>query len=205
MTVVTTAMYKTARGIGITSFDADIAAAISSAESMILSVTGRDLALAERTEYHEFPLGFPCWLQLNHHPVTNLASVAYWSDQWVTLDPSHYEQRSPSGKLFVRGVFSGGRSMDQSRTVLSPASQFVGRSSPESLRIVYTAGYTAGGLEKALLEPFYKIVDAIRYDRTRPQFASQDGFQGVQVVNRSAEDLQETIRQLCQPFKAVIL
>jgi hypothetical protein len=169
-------------------------------------VTGRDLASAERTEYQSFQWRFPGWLQLNHYPVTDIASVAYWSNGWVVMDASQYEQRSPSGKLFVRGPFAGHRATtDPSRTVLSPASQYPAPSSPEELRIVYTAGYAAGGLEKALLEPFYKIVDAIRYDRTRPQFASQDGFQGVQVVNRSAEDLQETIRQLCQPFKAVIL
>ena len=195
-------MYKTSRGIGVSTLDAEIAAAISSAESIIETHTGRGLASAQRTEYHEFPQFSGGWIQLDCAPVTAIGSVSYWSGEWVAMSTSEYENRG-NGKLFFPSNTWG--YFNDSRVILGPAAVMPWPPEADSLRVVYTAGYAANALETKLLEPFYQIVDALRADRTVPKLAQSDGFAGTMAVNRAAADLQLRWSLLLQPFRRSVL
>jgi hypothetical protein len=196
-------MYKTSRGIGVSTLDAEIAAAISSAESWIESLTGRSLLSAEYTEYHSSPQFGNGWIQLDNWPVTAIASVSYWNGEWVALSSDQYEQRSSNGKVFFPSNTWG--YFDDSRVTLGPAATMPRPPEADSLRVVYTAGYAANSLEKGLLEPFYRLVDAIRYDRTTPKLAQSDGFAGTMAVNRSAADTEMILNLLARPFRRTLL
>lgn len=196
-------MYKTSRGIGVSTMDAEIAAAISSAESMIEAETGRALLSAEYTEYHSSPQFFDGWIDLDNWPVTAIASVSYWAGEWVALEASQYEQRSNNGKVFFPSSAWG--YFDDRRLILGPAATMPRPPEADAMRVVYTAGYASAELEKRLLEPFYRIVDAIRSDRTTPKFAQSDGFAGTMAVNRSADDLNQIIKILVRPFRKAAL
>lgn len=209
MGVVSASMYKAARQIasGITEQDANITAAISSAEQFIEAETGRKLASDTHTEYFDIRRGQTV-IHLSHWPVTTFTSLSWRNaSTWTAYSSSAYyaptDQNDRGTVQYLGTDYPYG-----TRQPFSIRPSRKGYALPEghqTIRAVYVAGFTTDSLAVSLREPFYRVVDYVAGDFGRVWSALSDGFSGTLRTNRTAADEGEIKAELLRPFRSVVL
>jgi hypothetical protein len=179
MAIITTAEYKTYAGITSNTDDTFIGLAISAAQSMAESYTGRTFDAGNFVDIIDGNVA-QANAQVKSWPINTLTSVEYRSGtQWITFQSDIYTFEPETGLIWIRspvwGRVSGteagwlgdgdGWSGPQYGIGTGPSPRI-----PEgqyNLRVTYNGGYAFANMPAELKWAMYQMVDVLFTNRAR--------------------------------------
>lgn len=201
MALTSTAGYKASRLVSGSDYDTPIASALASAEQYVKRWTGR--ALERATYTHTLNGTGTDRLLLPEWPVVSITSVDYVdaSGNEADIDASTYTLEAGRGVLHRRAngvaVWGGGLWYDVRWSPVWP-------DEPQSVKVVYVAGYESGSEPADLIEAVYRLADTHLAQRqvALTDTAVPDG-RGVRTLRSPAEE-QAAIEALLHPFRRTV-
>lgn len=215
MAIITTAEFKTWRGITTTDYDTLLGVLIPGAQKNVENWTGRTFDAATFTEYHDG--NGSEMLFLHNPPVNSITSIAYVDSAGTatsTFDSTDYAFDNDTGevRLFdaVRGVVT---TDDFGLVTDSPGvyPRFV--EGWRNVKVVYVGGYAAidayATMDLALKQAVYEYVNEL-FNASKDAAGDSTQFQSerlgdYQYARRTPEEVESAFRSRFMQFRRSIL